>query len=211
MTAKLTLYHAAPSRSSTVLWMLEELGQPFELVVLDLKKGEQRQPAYLAVNPMGKVPAVKHVTASGDAVITESAAICTYLADEFPAAKLAPAIGDPLRGPYLRWMFFHGSAFEPAVIDHALKREPGNPQMLPYGDYETTLNVLAGALAKGPYLLGERFSAADVQMGSNLRWTMQFGIVPQRPEFVRYVELLAKRPALIRALGRDETLTPKPT
>jgi glutathione S-transferase len=202
----LTLYHAAPSRSSTVLWMLEELGQPFDLVVLDLKKGEQRQAAYLAVNPMGKVPAVKH----GDVVITESAAICTYLADEFPAAKLAPAIGDPARGTYLRWMFFHGSAFEPAVIDNALKREPGKPMMMPYGDYETTLNVLAGALAKGPYLLDDRFSAADVQMGSNLRWTMQFGIVPQRPEFVRYVELLKQRPALIRALARDETLAGAP-
>jgi glutathione S-transferase len=202
----LTLYHAAPSRSSTVLWMLEELGQPFELVVLDMKKGEQREPAYLAVNPMGKVPAVKH----GDTIITESAAICTYLADEFPAAKLAPAIGDPARGTYLRWMFFHGSAFEPAVIDHALKREPGSRQMLPYGDYDTTMNVLAGALAKGPYLLGETFSAADVQMGSNLRWTMQFGIVPQRPEFVSYVERLKQRPALIRALARDEKLAPKP-
>lgn len=206
MSASLTLYHAAPSRSSTVLWMLEELGQPFELVVLDLKKEEQRQPAYLAINPMGKVPTLKH----GDTIITESAAICTYLADEFPAAKLAPAIGDPARGMYLRWMFFHGSAFEPAVIDHALKREPGNRQMLPYGDYDTTMDVLAGALAKGPYLLGDAFTAADVQMGSNLRWTMKFGIVPQRPEFVRYVELLSKRPALIRALARDEQLTPKP-
>jgi glutathione S-transferase len=206
MTSNLTLYHAAPSRSSTVLWMLEELGQPFELVVLDMKKSEQREPAYLAVNPMGKVPAVKH----GDTIITESAAICTYLADEFPAAKLAPSIGDPARGTYLRWMFFHGSAFEPAVIDHALKREPGSRQMLPYGDYDTTLNVLAGALTKGPYLLGDRFSAADVQMGSNLRWTMQFGIVPQRPEFVRYVELLKQRPALARAMARDEQLAAKP-
>jgi glutathione S-transferase len=204
--ANLTLYHAAPSRSSTVLWMLEEIGQPFKLVVLDMKKGEQREAAYLAVNPMGKVPAVKH----GETVITESAAICTYLADEFPAAKLAPAIGDPARGTYLRWMFFHGSAFEPAVIDHALKREPGARQMLPYGDYDTTMNVLAGALAKGPYLLGDTFSAADVQMGSNLRWTMQFGIVPQRPEFVRYVERLKQRPALIRAMARDEKLAPKP-
>jgi glutathione S-transferase len=201
----LTLYHAAPSRSSTVLWMLEELGQPFELVVLDMKKGEQREPAYLAINPMGKVPAVKH----GGTIITESAAICTYLADEFPAAKLAPAIGDPARGTYLRWMFFHGSAFEPAVIDRALKREPGSRQMLPYGDYDTTMNVLASALAKAPYLLGNTFSAADVQMGSNLRWTMKFGIVPQRPEFVRYVELLSKRPALMRAMARDETLAPK--
>jgi glutathione S-transferase len=206
MTSNLTLYHAAPSRSSTVLWMLEELGQPFELVVLDMKKSEQREPVYLAVNPMGKVPAVKH----GDTIITESAAICTYLADEFPAAKLAPSIGDPARGTYLRWMFFHGSAFEPAVIDHALKREPGSRQMLPYGDYDTTMNVLAGALVKGPYLLGDTFSAADVQMGSNLRWTLQFGIVPQRPEFVRYVELLKQRPALMRAMARDEQLAPKP-
>jgi glutathione S-transferase len=202
----LTLYHAAPSRSSTVLWLLEELGQPFELVVIDLKTGEQRQPPYLAINPMGKVPAVKHATTAGNIIVTESAAICTYLADEFPAAKLAPAIGDPARAAYLRWMFFHGSAFEPAVIDHALKREPGKPMMMPYGDYDTTINSLAAALTKGPYLLGERFSAVDVQMGSNLRWTMQFGIVPQRSEFVSYVDRLLQRPALIRALARDEKL-----
>jgi glutathione S-transferase len=202
----ITLYHAAPSRSSTVLWMLEELGQPYELVVLDLKKGEQREPAYLAVNPMGKVPAVKMTSVAGETIITEAAAILTYLADEFPAAKLAPAIGDPARATYLRWMFFHGSAFEPAVIDHALKREPGSRQMLPYGDYDTTINVLAGALAKGPFLLGDRFTAADVLMGTNLRWTMQFGIVPRRPEFVAYVDRLKLRPALIRALARDEKL-----
>jgi glutathione S-transferase len=114
----ITLYHGAPSRSSTVLWFLEELGQPFNLTLLDLKAGEQRKAPYLAVNPMGKVPAIEH----NGVVVTETAAILTYLADAYPAAKLAPLVSDPERGTYLRWMFFHGSCFEPAAIDHAMKR-----------------------------------------------------------------------------------------
>ncbi|HEX5033312.1 MAG TPA: glutathione S-transferase, partial [bacterium] len=116
--AKLTLYHAAPSRSSIVRWMLEELGEPYELHVLSLAKGEQRQPSHLAVNPMGKVPALRH----GDVVVTEAAAICTYLADEFPDAGLNIPIGDPRRGPYLKWLFFAPGCIEPAMTDRAFPR-----------------------------------------------------------------------------------------
>ena len=137
-TPRIKLYHAAPSRSSTVLWMLEELGEPYELALLDLKKGEQRQPAYLAVNPMGKVPALIH----DGVLITEVGAICTYLADAYPRAGLAPAVDDPLRGPYLRWMFFQGNCLEPALIDRALKREPGQASMMPYGDVDTTVETV---------------------------------------------------------------------
>ncbi len=206
MTAALRLHHAAPSRSSTVLWMLEEIGEPYDLHVLDLKNGEQREPAYLAVNPMGKVPALEH----NGQLITEVGAICLYLADAFPKTGLSPAIGDPLRAPYLRWMFFQGNCFEPAIIDKALKREPGTASMVPYGDFDTTINVVAGAVAKGPWFLGDAFTALDVYFGSAIRWTTQFGLCPERPEFKAYIERLGQRPALQRAQDRDaELMAPK--
>ena len=196
---RIVLYHAAPSRSSTVLWMLEELGQPYELKLLDLKAGEQRAPEYLAVNPMGKVPALLH----DGVLVTEVGAICTYLADVFPQAGLAPVIGDPLRASYLRWMFFQGNCFEPAVVDRALKREPGPPSMVPYGDFDTTLDTVRHAVASGPWFLGDRFTALDVYFGSALRWTMGFGLVPELPELKAYVGRLAARPALQRAIAKD--------
>jgi glutathione S-transferase len=201
--ATLTLYHAAPSRSSIVRWMLEELGEPYDLHVLSLAKGEQRVPGYLAINPMGKVPALKH----GDAVITEAAAICTYLADEFPEARLNIPIGDPKRGAYLKWLFFSPSCLEVAALDKAAPRKE-EPQrgMVGYGDYDTVMDVVAKAVAKGPYLMGEQFTAADVVLGSMLRWGMMFNIVPTRPEFIAYVGRLEQRPALQRATALDQEL-----
>lgn len=198
---RLLLHHAAPSRSSTVLWMLEELGEPYELHVLDMK-GEQRAPAYLAINPMGKVPAIEH----DGVLVTETGAICLYLADAYPRAGLAPAIGDPLRGPYVRWMFFQGNCLEPALIDKALKREPGAASMMPYGDLDTTVETVAKAVAKGPWFLGDRFSALDVYFGSSIRWTTQFGLLPSRPEFASYIERLTARPAFKRAEAKDQSL-----
>src|SRR6266436_4427802 len=132
---KITLYHSPNTRSSGALILLEELGAPYDLHVLNMKAGEQRRAEYLAVNPMGKVPAIKH----GDALVTEQVAIFLYLADLFPEAKLAPPLGDPLRGPYLRWMAFYGACFEPAVTDRFMKREPAAPQMSVYGDFDTML------------------------------------------------------------------------
>ncbi len=202
MSAALRLHHAAPSRSSTALWMLEELGEPYELNVLNFKVGEQRQPTYLAINPMGKVPALQH----NSQLITEVGAICAYLADAFPKAGLAPAIGDPLRGPYLRWMFFQGNAFEPAIVDRALKREPGNPAMLPYGDFDTTVGVVEKAVATGPWFLGDRFTALDVYFGSAIRWTTGFGLLPVRPAFTSYIERLNARPAAKRAAAKDSEI-----
>lgn len=198
--AKLVLHHAVPSRSSTVLWMLEEVGAPYELVLVDLKA--ERSAAHLALNPMGKVPVLQH----GDAVLTETGAICTYLADAFPAAGLAPQIGDPLRAPYLRWMFFYGSCFEPALVDKALKRLDAPRQMMPYGDIDTTIDVAAKAVAAGPWFLGDRFTALDVYFGSGILWTTAFGILPDRPEFAGYIARLKARPALQRAKARDEAL-----
>jgi glutathione S-transferase len=201
--ANLTLYHAAPSRSSIARWMLEEIGEPYDLHVLSLAKGEQQAPDYLAVNPMGKVPALKH----GDAVITEAAAICTYLADEFPQARLNVPVGDPRRGTYLRWLFFAPSCIEPAITDRAFPRkEEPRRGMLGYGDFDTVMAVVAGAVEPGPYLMGEQFTAADVVLGSTLRWGMMFGILPKRPEFVAYVGRLEQRPALKRAVALDQEL-----
>jgi glutathione S-transferase len=199
----LTLYHAAPSRSSIVRWILEEVGEPYDIHLLSLSKGETRSPEYLAVNPMGKVPALKH----GNAIITEGAAICTYLADEFPHAKLNIPIGDPRRGIYLKWLFFGPSCLEPAVIDRAApRREEARREMLGYGDFDTLMNVLAKAVSAGRYLLGEQFTAADVVIGSGLRWTMMFKLIPERPEFVSYVRQLEQRPALQRATAKDKEL-----
>jgi glutathione S-transferase len=201
--ANLTLYHASPSRSSIARWMLEEIGEPYDLHVLSLAKGEQRAPDYLAVNPMGKVPTLKH----GDTVITEAAAICTYLADEFPQARLNVPVGDPRRGTYLRWLFFAPSCIEPAITDRAFPRkEEPRRGMLGYGDFDTVMAVVAAAVEPGPYLMGEQFTAADVVLGSTLRWGMMFGVLPKRPEFVAYVGRLEQRPALKRAIALDQEL-----
>jgi glutathione S-transferase len=207
MMASLTLYHAVPSRSSIVHWMLEEVGQPYDLQLVDLKKGQNRQADYLATNPMGKVPALNH----DGVVITEAAAICCYLADAFPQAGLAVPIGDRRRGLYLKWLFFGPSCVEPAVTDRAFKRAEEPPRgTLGYGDYDTVMNVLADGVRQGPYLLGEQFTAADVVIGSGLRWGMMFKLIPERPEFTAYAARLAVRPALKRAQAKDAELMGAP-
>jgi glutathione S-transferase len=199
----LTLYHAAPSRSSIVHWMLEEVGEPYDIHLMSLKKGENRAADYLKVNPMGKVPALKH----GDTVITEAAAICAYLADAFPQAKLNVPVGDPRRGHYLKWLFFGPSCIEPAIIDRMFPRTGDIPRAaLGYGDYDTVIAVLAEAVRRGPYLLGEQFTAADVVIGSGLRWGMMFKGLPERPEFVAYAGRMAERPAAKRATQKDQEL-----
>jgi glutathione S-transferase len=200
--AKLTLYHAAPSRSSIVRWMLEEVGEPYDLHVLRLANGEQHASDYLAVNPMGKVPALRH----GETIVTEAAAICTYLADEFPQAGLNVPIGDPRRGTYLKWLFF-SSCIEAAVTDRAFPRRDEPPRgMLGYGDFGTVMDVAAKAVEPGPNLMGEQFTAADVVLGSTLRWGMMFNLLPKRPEFVAYAGRLEQRPALQRATALDQEL-----
>lgn len=202
----LTLFHSPNSRSTGALLLLEELAAPYELRVINMKAGEQRQPAYLAVNPMGKVPALL----DGNALITEQVAIYIYLADRFPKAGLAPALNDPLRGPYLRWLAFYGSCFEPAVVDRAMQREPGRPAMSPYGDFDTMLNALVTQLARGPWLLGDRFTAADVLWGTALRWTTGFKLVPELPEIVAYSDRVNARPAVARVQAKDAELANLP-
>ena len=204
MTAdrKIIFYHSPQSRSAGTLFLLEELGADYELRLLDLKKGEQRQSEYLGVNPMGKVPAIVH----DGALVTEQGAVFTYLADLYPEAGITPAIGDPLRGPYLRWLFFYGSSYEPALIDRSMKREPAPPSTSPYGDYDTMLKTLWDQLGDGPYLLGARFTAADILWGTALRWTTMFKLVPETPAVKAYIERVTSRPAAQRAAKMDEEI-----
>jgi glutathione S-transferase len=183
--------------------MLEELGEPYDIHLLSLTKGDQLKPDYLAINPMGKVPALRH----GDTIVTEAAAICTYLADEFPHARLNIPVGDRRRGPYLKWLFFAPGCIEPAIIDRVVPRkEEARRAMLGYGDFDTVMNVAAKAVEKGPYLMGEQFTAADVVMGSTIRWGTMFNLIPKRPEFEAYVARLEQRPAVQRATALDQDL-----
>ncbi len=203
---ELTLYHASPSRSSVVLWMLEELGQPYDIKLLSLKQGDNMKPDFLAINPMGKVPTLRH----RDTIVTELAAICTYLADEFPDAKLNVPVGAPRRGVYLKWLFFNPGCLEPALIDRAAPRkEPPRRGMLGYGDFDTVMNVLVKAIEKGPWLMGEQFTAADVVIGANIRWGMVFKMLPERKEFTDYAARIAARPAAQRAQAKDKEMEAK--
>jgi glutathione S-transferase len=196
----LTLFHAPNTRSLSVLTLLEELETPFKVELMDQRGGALQTPEYRAVNPLGKVPALQD---KDRMIVTEQVAIILHLADMFPNACLAPAIGDKLRGPYLRWMVFYAACFEPAIVDHAMGREPGRRAMSPYGEYETVMQTLCTALTPGPYLLGETFSAADVLWGVALCWTTQFKVVPETPEIMSYLKNLVDRPAFVRARQRD--------
>lgn len=196
---KLTLFHGINSRSAGVMLLLEELGATYELQVINLKNGENRQAAYLGINPMGKVPAIRH----GDALVTEQPAIFIYLADLFAEAGLAPALDDPDRGPYLRWMVYYGSCFEPALVDRAMKREPAPPGMSPYGDFDTVQKTVNAQLEKGPHMLGKRFTALDILWGMALTWTTGFGIMPVSPPIRAYIDRFAERPALARVKAKD--------
>ena len=200
-------YHSPNTRSAGTRILLEELGAPHELKVINMKAGDQRKADYLAINPMGKVPAIRH----GDALITEQVAVFLYLADLFPKAGLAPAIGDPLRGPYLRWMVYYGSCFEPAVVDKALKREPAPPTMCPYGDFDTMLNTLVDVLSVGPYVLGERFSAVDLLWGTALTWMTGFKLVPDLPVIMDYIGRINVRPSVVKVRALDATLVASQT
>lgn len=199
---RITLYYSPQSRATGSRILLEELGAPYDLHILNMKADEQRGPAYLAINPLGKVPAIRR----GDALVTEQVAIYIYLADLFPEAGLAPALDDPRRGPYLRWIAYYGSSFEPALIDKFLKRDAAPPQQLSYSDHETMLSTLEAQLASGPYLFGEQITAADILWGVALHWTMQFGLVPQSDVFVRYCERITSRPAFRRISADDDAM-----
>ena len=201
--AEITLYHFPLSRSAVTRWLLEELGQPYEIKLMRLREGEQYAPEFRALNPMAKLPTIVH----RGVPVSESAAICTYLADEFPEAKLNKPIGDPDRGPYLKWLFFGPSCVEPAITDKAFPRVTQPPRAAAgYGDFDSVLEVLTGAIGKGAYLFGDHFTAADIVIGSGVRYGMLFGKLPELPEFKAYAARLEARPAFQRAAALDNEL-----
>jgi len=205
MSDELVFYTNPMSRGRMVRWMLEEVGQPYRTEILDYET-TIKAPAYLAINPMGKVPALRH----GDTVVTECAGICAYLADAFPQAGLAPPHGDHRRGPYYRWLFFAAGPLESAAMNKGLGLvvPPGKERMAGYGTYADVLGALDGLLSSRDYVIGDRFSAADVYLGSHIGWGMQFGTVEKRPAFESYWKRVSSRPAAIRAKEIDDKLMP---
>jgi glutathione S-transferase len=203
MADDLIFYTHPQSRGRVVRWMLEEVGEPYRTELLDYDT-TMKAPEYLAINPMGKVPALRH----GNVVVTEAAAICAYLADAFPSAGLAPPSGDRQRGPYYRWLFFAAGPVEAATSNRALALAvpAGRERMIGYGTFEETMDTLENAVSRGEHLLGERFSAADVYVGSHIGFGLQFGTIEKRPAFERYVARLFARPAALRAKQIDDDI-----
>ncbi len=206
MSDDLVLYTNPMSRGRIARWMMEEISQPYEVVLLDYAT-TLKAPAYLAINPMGKIPALTH----GDVVVTECAAICAYLADAFPQAGLAPPPGQA-RAAYYRWLFFAAGPVEAAVTNKQLGFElaPGKDRTAGYGSLAAVLNALEQAVTSSPYLAGEAFTAADVYAGSQIGFGLRFGTIDKRPEFVQYWERISSRPAAIRAAAMDDALLAKP-
>ena len=206
MADELVFYTNPRSRGRIVRWMLEEIGQPYRTEVLDYGT-TMKAPAYLAINPMGKVPALRH----GDMVVTEAAAICAYLADAFPQAGLAPPPGDRLRGPYYRWLFFAAGPVEAAVSNKAFGFvvPPEREGTIGYGSFERVMNTLEQAVSGGNYLVGDKFTAADVYAGSQIGFGLMFKTFEPRPAFQHYWQRISARPAYARARELDEALIAK--
>jgi len=203
MSDDLTFYTNPMSRGRIVRWMLEEVGEPYQTQIMDYAttlKGAE----YLAINPMGKVPAIKH----GDVVVTEAAAICAYLADAFPQKGLAPPLGDKRRGTYYRWLFFGAGPVEQATSVRSLGVEikPEQKRMMGFGDQADMLNGMESAISGRDYILGDTFSAADVYFGSQVGWGLRFGSIESRPAFEAYNARLQARPAYKRATEIDDAL-----
>lgn len=202
---RITLHYMPQTRAAGTRIILEELGAPYDLHVMNMKAGENREPGYLAINPLGKVPAIEH----RGKLVTEQIAVAIYLGDLFSQAGLTPAVDDPDRGPYLRWLVYYAACFEPALMDKFRKVDPGPVTQSVYGSYDLMLDTLEGALSNGPYILGDRLSLADIQWGVALNWTMMFGIVPQRPRFVEYRDRIAARPSFAKVWAEDAAMAEK--
>lgn len=194
----IVLYHHPFTRAANVIWMLEEIGVPYELRFVDLTKGAHKAPEVLALNPMGKLP----ILTDGAAVVTESAAIGLYLADRYAAGRLAPAMDDPKRGAYLRWSLFAPSVIEPGSLAKAAKWD-FKPGQAGWGDHEAMLSAISAAIGTGPWLLGDTFAMADVIFGGTVRYMLRFGMLDPRPGFTAYAERLAARPALQKSDARN--------
>jgi len=206
MSDELVLYTNPMSRGRIARWMLEEVGAPYRAEILDYE-ATMKAPAYLAINPMGKVPAIRH----GDTVVTEGAAICAYLADAFPEARLAPPHGSKARGPYYRWLFFAAGPVEAATTNKMSGFDStGRERQMGYGSLAHVLDALEGAVKASEYIAGDAFSAADVYAGSQIGWGMQFGSLEKRPAFEAYWGRISTRPACVRARELDDALMPAP-
>lgn len=206
MSHTVTLYTHPMSRGRIVRWMLEELDAPYEVKIIQY--GTDMQSAeYRAINPMGKVPAIAH----NDTVVTETAAICAYLADQFPEKNLAPAPTSSERGAYYRWLFFAAGAVEAAAFckRQGLEMTDKRRSASPFGDYDSVFNTLRQAVSQRPYICGEQFTAADVYVGSCIGFYMQFGVIDSNPDFEAYLERVMNRPAAIRAQKMDDELAAK--
>jgi glutathione S-transferase len=203
MADELVLYTNPMSRGRIARWMLEEVGKPYLAEIQEF--ASIRSPEYLAINPMGKVPALRH----GETIVTESAAICAYLADVFPEAGLAPPPGSRLRGPYYRWFFFAAGPIEAANTNKTLGVvvPPERTTMVGYGTQERALAALEDQLKRSEYIAGDRFTAADVYVGSHIGFGIMFGTLDKRPAFERYWALVGTRPAARRAREIDDELT----
>jgi glutathione S-transferase len=203
MSDEIVFYTNPMSRGRIARWMLEEIGQPYRTEVLDFASS-LKAPAYLAINPMGKVPALRH----GDTVVTETAAICAYLADAFPQAGLAPAPGDRARGSYYRWLFFGAGPMEAALTNKALGfvTPEGRERMAGWGTYGAVMDAIEAALTSSRFLVADRFSAADVYVGSQIGFGLMFNSIEKRPAFERYWQALNARPAAVRARAIDDAL-----
>ena len=202
---RIKLHYMPQTRAAGTRIILEELGAPYDLHVMNMKAGENREAPYLSINPLGKVPAIEH----RGRLVTEQIAIAIYLGDLFPEAGLTPAVDDPDRGPYLRWLTYYAACFEPALMDKFRNVDPGPITQSVYGTYDLMLDTLEGALSNGPYILGDRLSLADIQWGVALRWTMMFGIVPERPRFVEYRDRLIARPSFSKVWNEDAAMAEK--
>jgi glutathione S-transferase len=196
------LFHAPNTRSTGALILLEELSAPYELHCLNMKAGEQREAAFLSINPLGKVPAILH----RGVLVTEQVAIFIYLADLFPEAALAPKIEDPSRGPYLRWMAFYAACYEPAIVDRAMKREPAPQGLSPYGSFDIVVETVLAELKTKPFLLGQTLCAADILWANALRWGALFGLLPESAVISDYVARVTERPAAKRVAEMDAAL-----
>jgi glutathione S-transferase len=203
MTDELVFYSNPMSRGRIARWMLEEVGAPYRTELLDFG-APMKSPAYLSINPMGKVPAIRH----GETIVTEGGAICAYLADAFPAAGLAPPPGDRRRGAYYRWMFFAAGPIEAATTNKALgfAMPEGRERMAGYGSLADVLNTLEGAVSQTEYIAGDSFTAADVYFGSQIGFGLMFGGLEKRPAFELYWTRISARPAAKRARAIDDAL-----
>jgi glutathione S-transferase len=203
MSEEIVFYYNPMSRARIAHWMLEEVGAPYRIELVSFEKGEHKKPAFLAINPMGKLPTIVH----RGVVVTECAAICAYLADAFPATRLAPRNEEPARGTYFRWMFFGAGCVEPAMTDRMLNRpQPERAAALGYGTYNDTINTLEKALMPGPYVLGDRFSAVDVYIGSQIGYSIMVKALEPRPAFQDYVSRIEERPAYKRFIEQADKL-----